>query len=248
MCPPSALRILSWVAPITFAIAACSSFDASDVQASDDGGADSGPPVIDDDAGAIADAAKGDAAAASDGRNAYGVAYPTKNIGYRMRTATSLGSVVPNLQFAGYALGAFSQSTVELADVFDPEGRTHDIVAIVLTGAWDPFSKATMDNLKAAPPKRVALVVALGEGMEPSKPATVQDLASWWNQTYMPAWYVHDPAFVQLASFNENVLPEIVVLDARTMEIVSASAGMPSNPTATLEAAAAAVKARPPSY
>ena len=243
------LQSLPWAVTAMCAIAACSSIDAAAVQGrDDDGGADSAPLEIDDAGTPDAADADADAAPATDGENGYGAAYPPKNLGYRVRTATSLGSVIPNLQFTGYALGASSQSTVELADVFDPEGRTHDIVAIVLVASWDVFSKQTMDELKAAPPKRVALVIALGEGMKPGTPASLPDLTAWWTLTNTPAWYVRDPAFVQLASFYENTPIATVVVDARTMEIVSAVTGKFGNESTTLEAAAAAVKARPPSY
>jgi hypothetical protein len=62
------------------------------------------------------------------------------------------------------------------------------------------------------------------------------------------AWFAIDPGARQLPPLDEKAVPGTIVIDARTMEIVSAAAGYLPGLDARLEAAAAEVKGRPPSY
>jgi hypothetical protein len=226
----------------------CSSSTNDTVVACDAGDGDSGLPGEPVEAAAPPIDAESDAAPLTDGKNPYGVAYPTKSLGYRVRAMGTKGNVIPNLKFTGYARGDAAPSIVELADVLDPEGRTHDVVAVHLVSAWDLYSKEIVKDVKAAPPTRAALLLAFGEGETPGAAATSKNLGDWWTQTNLPAWYALDSSFAQLSTFFDGNLPVLVVLDARTMEIVSYTPGYFADWKTKLEAAAAEVKARPPSY
>lgn len=200
---------------------------------------DAGPPV---------DAAPGVDAAALE-MNPYGRPYPTKYIGWGERNGDAAGYVIANLKFPGYRIGATTPETISLALVYDPEGRTHDIVVLITAGVWDSFSTKTMKALKPNLPGRVAFVGVLSEGAEPGVGATLSDLDPWRLQ--LPnAIHVIDPQVAALKPLGELAiaLPGIVILDARTMEIVSGKVGAPLDPVAVIETARDTIKARPPAY
>lgn len=214
--------------------------------AGSDGGAILGVPqggdASTDDASSMPDAAQ------SGATNPYGAGYPTTNIGWKARAGNVRGDRMANLSFTGYAPSAASTRTISLADVFDPEGRAHDIVAVMMTAGWDTYSNQLATALASSPPSRVAMMMVLGEGTSPGTPATLTDLAAF--RTKLPAaFHVLDPGFKTFgALFDASALPFIVVLDARTMEIVSAQVGMPPDATKALDDARTAVLSRPPAY
>jgi len=184
-------------------------------------------------------------------KNPYGESYPTQYIGSKVRSGGVRGSVIANLKFTGYAPHGSATSSVQLADVFDPEGRTHDIVALLLDGSWNVYGRELMKSLAAASPTRVALVSVLGEGNTPGAAATLSDLTAWRKQSALPAaWTVLDPSHSHFPPpiFDGTALPVIVILDARTMEIVSAEIGSPPQPKQALETFRDQVKGRPRSY
>ena len=99
------------------------------------------PPVAPpDDAGAPSDANAPETSAPVDaappdpplGKNPYGAAYPTLHLGWRVREGATPGEVIPNLTFVGLLPGATTPSRVQMADAYDPEGRTHDLVVVCL--------------------------------------------------------------------------------------------------------------------
>lgn len=214
------------------------------------GGNDAAPTAEDlDDAGANGlDARPFGDATIPDRKNPYGVAYPTKHLGSRVRTDAGPGDVLPNLKLTGYAPGALTSSVVQMADVYDPLGKTHDVVAILAFGRWDPVSAAMAEDLRSARPSRVALVAALVEGAEQGQPATPLDLDAWRLQHGIDtAWFVLASS-AQLPAHDEATTPAVTLLDGRTMEIVSIQVGYSPGMKARLEAQAAEVKARPPAY
>jgi hypothetical protein len=181
-------------------------------------------------------------------KNPYGIPYPNQFLGLRPRSGSTRGDVLADLSFTGYLPNATTTSTVRLASVFDPEGRTHDVVALVLVAAWDTYSNAFVNALSALP-ARVAVLTVLGEGMSPGAAATASNLDAW--HTKRPTvWNVLDPAFAQFGTLftAANAVPVFVILDARTMEIVSAEPGLPPNTKQALEDFATTTKARAPSY
>jgi hypothetical protein len=228
----------------------CSSTNVTVIQG--DGEADSAItfPVADaeaDDA-AAPDAKTGDGASIVGATNPYGASYPTAHIGWRVRTGTVKGDVIANLTLAGYAAGASAVTTGSLADVFDPEGRTHDMVAAIVVSRWDAYSNMMMTSLAAALPARVALFAVLAEGNTAGTAATAADLTAWHTKYPSIASYLDPSASQWMPLLDVAAFPFVIELDARTMEIVSAGAGAPSNPKSDFEAAAAVIQARQPSY
>lgn len=243
---------LSVLALVFAAGAACTS---STVASSDDAGADaqtvptgtSTTTATADGSTPPADATPGDATAESP-KNPYGVPYPTKNLGWQARLDKNPGNVIPNVSVTGYLPGKTLTSKLSLVDVFDPDGKTHDLVAVLLCASWDSVSNKMMADLSSAAPNRVALFSVMGEGPTQGVAATLQNLETWRAKVPSVAFNGLDPSFSQFTGVRVTALPTIVLLDARTMEIVSLEAGAPTDPKAEFEAAAADVKARPPAF
>lgn len=184
--------------------------------------------------------------------NPYGKPYPTEHLGERVRLGLVPGDVLRNLSFTGYPPGITSASFVQMATFYDPEGRTHDLVAILMVNVWDSHSREAMAAL--APPQlpdRVALISVLGEADAPQKPAALADLTEWRTRASVGVWHVLDPRFAQFpeAVGVKQASPSMILLDARTMEIVRDEAGaVTADAKKFFEDFAAAVRKRPPSY
>jgi hypothetical protein len=179
----------------------------------------------------------------------YGDLYPTKNLGFTPRSISADGNRIPNLAFTGLAsgvLGVMRPTPIHMADLFEPNFQDHDIIAIVLCARWGS-SQMAMD-FKAAPLARVALVWALGEGLQPKMAATLDDLGLFRLDTGNTPWTVLDPSFTNTKSFYASAtLPTIAVLDARTMEIVSVKSGPPTlTYPKDIEALHQTIKSQPP--
>ena len=243
---------LSVLALVFAAGAACTS---STVASSDDAGADAQTvPTGSSTTSSTADGSTpppGDATLGDSGespKNPYGVPYPTKNLGWKARLDKNPGNVIPNVSVTGFLPGKTLTSKLSLVDVFDPDGKTHDLVAVLLCASWDSVSNKMMADLSAAAPNRVALFSVMGEGPTVGVAATLQNLETWRAKVPSVAFNGLDPSFSQFTGVQVTALPTIVLLDARTMEIVSLEAGGPTDPKAEFEAAAADVKARPPAF
>jgi hypothetical protein len=224
-------------------------FVGSDGGGDPDGSSD-GPTIDPEPDGSVADATP-QADAPSGEKNPYGIPYPTKFIGFRVRSGSTRGEVLADLSFTGYLPNATTTSTIRLASVFDPEGRTHDIVALLLVSSWDANSGQLMNQLSSLP-ARVATFAVLGEGASPGMAATAAALDTWRAKTATAKtmWNALDPEWTQFGPLYADVMavPVVVILDARTMEIVSSEAGRPNDPKQTLADFATTTKARPPAY
>ncbi len=214
------------------------------------------PPVAPpDDAGAPSDASPPETSAPVDaappdpplGKNPYGAAYPTLHLGWRVRESATAGEVIPNLTFVGLLPGATTPSRVQMADAYDPEGRTHDLVVVCLINL-DGLADSLLGPIAAGRPARTAVMVAVGNGKGFNVPATAADLQP--AREKLPfGLTVIDPSFQSfLPNLTLQGLPSLVYLDARTMELVQVQSGVPGNPVATIAAIRDEVKARPPAY
>lgn len=230
-------------------LGACSSFSA-DPSVVDAGPTDSGGAV---DEAAIDSGPPADAAPAIDAAiyefNPYGKPYPTKYIGWDVRNGDAAGYVIANLKLTGYKVAATKTETIPLAFFYDPEGRTHSTVVMLICASWDTFGKQMLQALSGKLPSRVAFVSVLVQGEDYQKAPTLPELDAW-RLRLTSAVHVMDPMFASLKPLSDLTvaLPGTVVLDARTMEIVSAGAGAATDPVPTFTAARDAIEARPPAY
>lgn len=193
-----------------------------------------------DDAGTDARQARDGAAtepASPPAKNPYGKNYPTENLGWtpRERGSSTPGNVIPNVVFeralAGNRIaipgsGPPEPERLQLADLFDPEERKHDVIVLVLATTWDAESKQFFEDLGRAPDKTVVLSV-LGERTPTGELPTETDLRSWSSDHYW-AWTALDGGFMKLGQLHElapTKPPIVVLIDATTMELASFNAG-----------------------
>ncbi|MBS2015407.1 MAG: hypothetical protein JST00_21140 [Deltaproteobacteria bacterium] len=199
---------------------------------------------------ALAPDASADAAVLVPPPNPYGRPYPTANLGLVVGSYPSRGSVIPNLAFDGLRAGSSSIVKIWLSQLYDPEGRTHDLAVLFIVATWDVYSRGFLQAIASAGmPSRIEALVVVGEGAQDAA-STTSDL-SFWQPKLPTAGVVIDPLWSQLRPVVERggiVYPKTVILDPRTMEIAGLNIGGWSDPRAGLEAARDAVKSRPPAY
>lgn len=163
--------------------------------------------------------------------NPYGAFYPVRRHGVRARSKTRRGDILDNFKFSGYGLGGVvaGKRTVSMADFYDPESRTHDVVFVVAAAGWCTTCSAYLEDLasqRASHPRTVVLTV-VAEGKVFGDKATLGDFEQFITDNHREEYAtVLDPGLAQLGRFaNPGVLPLTVVVDARTMEILSANIG-----------------------
>ncbi len=177
--------------------------------------------------------------------NPYGVAYPTDHIGTRWRSGATRGDRISNLSMQGYPQGSTTLGSISLADLYDPQGKTHDVVVLMAGALWDTFTPQTLAAIKGST-KRIATLAILGEGPSPGTAATLTNLSAW-RASYPWATTALDAGFVKLGPFLDRMaLPLVMFIDARTMEI--ASGGVGAMTTQDVDTAVAAVTSLPAAY
>ncbi len=163
--------------------------------------------------------------------NPYGVAYPTDHVGWNALTGTTRGDRIPNVSLQGYPAGSKSLGTVSLANLFDPEGRTHDVLVIVGGGVEETTGNTTLkvlgpmvgDSQTSSTRIAALAVVGLGKGLE--APATLSDLSTW-RTAYSWATTALDPSFAAFEpAFDAEAVPLVMIIDSRTMEILDRGIG-----------------------
>lgn len=180
--------------------------------------------------------------------------YPKASFGWTPRApgSSSPGSVIPNVVFEQTVkpqlvppAGALPLERSELADLYDPEGKSHDVIILVLATEWDANTKGFLDGLGAMPVNTV-VVTALGQNIT-AAPAKLEDFERWVKALSW-AWNVLDSGFGKLAKLQElygDTYPKVFLIDARTMEIAWAAAAPPESDVTTQ---ISLIRKRPPSY
>ena len=160
-------------------------------------------------------------------------AYPSGPYG------TTKGSVIQNLTFsgwhhpdtAGYDLGKLE--TVRLSDFYDPEGKgTVKLLAINASAVWCSVCRAEyqdMNTTKVYETYRAKGVEILGALFEDNLyyPAQPQDLKNWGSSSRFQVKFplVLDPGFKLGNYFDSDATPLNMLVDVRTMTIVSVTMG-----------------------
>jgi hypothetical protein len=172
--------------------------------------------------------------------------YPTDHIGTTARQGNKAGDRIANATFQGYAAGSTTLGSVSFADLYDPTGKTHDVVVVVAGSLWDTFTAQTLTAVKGST-KRIATIAILGEGTSVGAPATLANLATW-RATIPFATSVLDAGFAVMGKyFDAQAVPFVMFLDARTMEIAQAGVGA-ITATQDVDSAVTAITSRPPAY
>lgn len=178
---------------------------------------------------------EGDGVGAADSapdKNPDGVDYPSDNIGFTPRKGDKPGNRISNFKFLGYPDGNVDAGLkpVSLAQFFDPTGEKIKIIHIQAAGVW---CSACQGETKAVVPikeqlleKKAIWLVSLAEGPTMGAPAKKADLDGWIERFGSPYTHWLDPGNANLGPFyDRTALPWNANIDARTMEILTASTG-----------------------
>jgi hypothetical protein len=187
-------------------------------------------------------------------KNAYGVAYPTTNIGRSARNGTSAGNIMQNFKFRGYrttpgtTIAPSGQlETISLADFYDPElrnksagGNPYRVLHITVASVWcSPCNEETNEIVSLVPDlneKGVVFFQALADGPSTGIGADPNDLDGWIKKHKVNYQMGLDPALKNFGLFfDAAAVPFNADLDLRSMEILYAGVGAPPDITAHVQ-------------
>ncbi len=194
--------------------------------------------------------------------------YPTRGIGDEARPLTTseriavgdgYGDRIANLKFVGFGATttevpidtAHGTTVVQLADYFDPKAERYSLIVLNACTRWCSYCNQLADELAAGAAseharKGVVFIQAITEGFDYA-PATTTDIEAFTRDHRASFTVVADPGGRTLAPYTGlPVYPFLIVIDARTMEIVQYERGAPRDWSAYLDTALARVGSRPP--
>ncbi|MSP23908.1 MAG: TlpA family protein disulfide reductase [Myxococcales bacterium] len=168
--------------------------------------------------------------------------YPTVNVG------TSVGNVIADFSFEGFADPSASHDSVEirLADFYNPTGSgaatgmgafaaaavLPKALVVNVSAVWCAPCKDEAKNVfpqkwSALHPRGMEILLVLADSGEVGDPATLEDLDAWTSA--FPGSYpaVIDPSYQMGALFDASQFPANFIIDTRTMEIVEFVGGKP---------------------
>lgn len=173
--------------------------------------------------------------------------YPTSNIGTKARASVS-GNRMPNFRFWGRVNLDPSTKTassgdlapIQLSDFYDPMGTKFRVLRLVVAARWcGPCNQEADYIVQNQIPEALAaqggfFLQLLLDGLSGGDPATKADLDTWISAT--PS-YGHSLNFSAAldgdskmeAFWQSNGIPENIMIDARSMEILSHEAGFGMN-------------------
>jgi hypothetical protein len=168
--------------------------------------------------------------------------YPLGDLGTTARSGNVPGQRMQNFSFIGYpaAMGQplvtkGGTTTVHLSDFFDPAAKKFAIVVLAVVATWSGASNTLSDDLvsraAAYGPMKAVFVQVLQQGSNKKVGAKTKDLDLWVSDHALNQTAVLDPA--GLLGF--DTFPALVVLDARSMEILYSATGAPASVPALLD-------------
>ncbi len=168
--------------------------------------------------------------------NPDGVAYPTADQGYKGRSSSREGNRIANYKFLGYLNGdkAAGLKTISLADYFDPETKNYKLIHIIASSAWcNPCIQETEETAKLKDTllgEKIVFVQALVDGLRVGTGAKPADLDRWVTSHGVNFTAMLDPDVKNLGQFfSAAAVPWNANIDARSMEILTASEGATSD-------------------
>ena len=190
------------------------------------------------------------------GTNPYGVPYPTNNIGFDARKGSIPGNQIQNYKFLGYPGGDVSKGiqTISLADFYDPEGKLgYKLLHLGVAAVWcTPCNEETQATVPLIPgflEQGVVFAQALDDGATMGTGATPADLMSWINKYHSNFTEMLDPGNMNLGMFfNAAAVPWNAIIDARSMEILTANVGYSGDLQGDVSPWLTWVANNPPSY
>ncbi len=147
------------------------------------------------------------------------------------------GSVIENLPFLGWPDPAHAAHdpenlvTLSLADFYDPEGeRAVELIFVNAIAVWCSVCRLEYDDLRREAyyermrPRGLEMLGVLFEDNQGGSP-TLADLAAWSAHFEVDFPFVIDPGFKTSVFFDRAATPMNMLIDARTMEILSLNTG-----------------------
>lgn len=163
--------------------------------------------------------------------NPDGTAYPTTNIGGHPRTATQPGQIFPNLTLEGIRSAATidTLAVVSMAEYYDPAGARYDLLHVMGIFMWCSHCNNETNNLAQVAAwradHRVAAIQIAMEGYGSASPGW-NELQKWVGDHGLDFPVVVDGQGAELGQyFSVNSVPLNIVVNPRTMEILSVDIG-----------------------
>lgn len=171
--------------------------------------------------------------------------YPTGDLGIAARTTKDgevvFGNRIANLQFVGFRATTtaapldVSKGTtiVQMADYYDPRAEKYSLIVAFACQRWCGPCNQTADQLAAGVAatyenKGVVFMQALTQGLD-FKPTTLSDLTGWAGDHKVNFTLLSDPAEHIFGNYDvKAATPFIMMIDPRTMEILTFATGAPS--------------------
>jgi hypothetical protein len=195
----------------------------------------------DQDPGLTGTGTGGVAAESAPDKNPDGVAYPTANIGTNPRTGKTRGNTIANFKFVGYPDGNVDAGLqpISLASFYDPQGTKYRLIHIQASGSWCTYCRQETEIVTPLAAtfkeKKVVWLMSLAEGTAVGTPSSKTDLDRWVKAFSSPFTHLWDAGNQKLGIFYDSAaLPWNAQIDARTMEILTATVGATTSKEAVL--------------
>ena len=218
-----------------------------------DGGVSVGDGATSPDGGANNDGSPSCATSGVD----HSTCYPTADVGTSPRKAGLAGQRIQNFAFDGRptSMGVRlkapgTDTVVQLSDFFDPAAAKYAMLWISVVTRWsgpcNQMASAMVPIATASIAKKVVFLQAVTEGLD-YKPATSDDLDGWIGDYLIDFPLVKDPGGATLGVFQpaQSAVPLNIVIDPRSMEIVSVSTGAPPDLPTWIDARLAQITSGP---
>jgi len=132
-------------------------------------------------------------------------------------------------ELPSYRVGSTSKGTASLRDYVDATKKKHDLVVLIISGAWSVINQAVLDDaetFRSSP--RVAWISVLVEGWTYGDPATETELTKW-HKELPEVDKMFDPGLVVLKPAVKKGLqgfPTFVGLDAASLDYLGEQMGV----------------------
>jgi hypothetical protein len=162
-------------------------------------------------------------------RNPEEISYPAGEMG------ASLGNVFPNFSFRGFrGSGSSDIETVSIADFYDPDRKRHKLLNVMVAAMWCPVTKGQTalmaSDVPLLRPEGLEVVQAIMDGPRKATAPDRCDVEDWierWELTFPVVFDVFAKRVGTVLTI-EGV-PWNALIDTRTMQVISAFFGAPTN-------------------
>ena len=169
--------------------------------------------------------------------NPDGIPYPTDHLGGNERTSARPGDRIPSFTFQGYRDGDRSKglTAISLADYYDPSQARNKVLYIQFAATWCAVCsgelKATVTMTEKAREKGIVLLEVVVSGPAAGKGPSLEEFDGWIDRhgtNFSTAIDVRAKRTSRIG-VNGSAMPQNMLIDTRTMEILDSSLGAPSD-------------------